>query len=637
LVADIGPPWGRVVFLSKLDDWVEAGGARADLMVNEFEGALQAAALEKQTAFRIDPMPTYQFEVLGARLKKEIALPGFRGAVVVTYRHTGGERVTLGVRPLFAFRGYHALAHEPPGGAREAAPAGERAITVCPHPALPPVTLAWDRGRFQPRPDYWRRFRYRVEQERGLDCIEDLYKPGTLRVELGAGDVFHVVCALDPEVARMDPEKLRQKARARVAAATARAPELEHDYLGAALAQAADAFVSKKPGGETTLQAGYPWFTDWGRDAMIALPGLLLETGRVAEAREVLRCFAQSMSLGMIPNHFPDGQATPVYNTIDATLWFVEAARAYLDKSGDDETGHAVLFPAIREAVVHHLAGTRYGIGVDQDGLLMGGADGVQLTWMDAKVGDWVVTPRRGKPVEIQALWYNALCIDRALGERYGDGNEAARAASIAAQARASFEARFWLADRGYYADVVGADGVPGGGPGGVVDATLRPNQLLALSLTHPLVSGARAKSALAVCEQELLTPFGLRTRARGDGYIGQYTGDQRQRDAAYHQGTVWAWLLGPWADAAVRVDGEAGRQRVRNLLPEIAAHLGDACLGQISEVFDGDYPHRARGCVAQAWSVGEVLRVYRRYVLDGAGEKNTPPAHPPRGGETAR
>jgi predicted glycogen debranching enzyme len=349
--------------------------------------------------------------------------------------------------------------------------------------------------------------------------------------------------------------------------------------------------------------AGYHWFTDWGRDTMISLEGLALTTGRHAEAGYILRTFARYVRDGLIPNFFPDGKTEGVYHTADATLWFFHALDRYLGYTGDHAT-LARLLPTLLEIVEHHTRGTRFGIGVDpRDGLLRQGQQGYQLTWMDAKVGDWVVTPRRGKAVEINALWYNALRLLEAWVRDERDGEEARPLAEQAERVQASFNARFWIAEQGYLYDVVDGEGGD--------DPSCRPNQLLAISLRHPVLDPEHWNSVLAVVERRLLTPVGLRSLAPGHpDYKPRYFGDLRARDAAYHQGTVWAWLIGPFLDAWLKVhpeDRAGARRRLEGFVP----HLGEACVGSISEVFDAEPPFTPRGCIAQAWSVAEVLRCW--------------------------
>ena len=370
-----------------------------------------------------------------------------------------------------------------------------------------------------------------------------------------------------------------------------------------ALTSAADAYVVSRNDQKSVI-AGYHWFSDWGRDTMIALPGLTLPTGQYDVARSILRTFAQHVDRGMLPNRFPDAGEAPEYNTVDATLWFFEAVRAYLAYTGDLAFVRDELYDVLSDIIAWHVRGTRFGIKVDANGLLASGEPGVQLTWMDAKVGDWVVTPRRGKPVEIQALWYNALCIMEDLAARLNDDDAARkRYGGMAALTKWSFNRLLWNEKGGYLYDVVN---------GGPPDPSIRPNQIFAVSLPHSMLSLERAQQVVSVVQQNLLTPYGLRSLAPSDPhYRGRYTGDPASRDGAYHQGTVWPWLMGPFITAYIKVNGGSGaaRRQAEQWLGPLKEHLADAGLGHISEIFDGDPPHRPVGCIAQAWSVAEVLR----------------------------
>jgi len=368
------------------------------------------------------------------------------------------------------------------------------------------------------------------------------------------------------------------------------------------LTLAADQFIAKRDEG-FTLMAGYPWFTDWGRDTMIALPGLTLYNGKSEVAKGILRTFAKHVDQGMLPNRFPDLGEQPEFNTVDATLWYFEAIRAYAATTDDYPFVREELYPVLQSIIDWHIKGTRYGIQMLENGLLNAGEPGVQLTWMDAKIGDWVVTPRSGKPVEIQALWYNALRIMEELASRFGDQANMKRYRTIASMLQWTFNRVFWNEKGGYLYDCVN---------GGPPDASIRPNQVIAISLPYTMLATERAKSVLEVVERELLTPYGLRTLSPTDPkYSGHYGGNSFQRDSVYHQGTVWPWLLGPYISAFMKVNGdsEEARGKILNSLAPLRQHLSEAGLGQISEVLDGDVPHNPGGCFAQAWSVGEILR----------------------------
>nr|HRC86116.1 amylo-alpha-1,6-glucosidase [Thermoanaerobaculia bacterium] len=367
-----------------------------------------------------------------------------------------------------------------------------------------------------------------------------------------------------------------------------------------ALALAADQFLVRR-GELRTIVAGYPWFVDWGRDAMISLPGLCLATGRAEEAKPILRAFARAVADGLLPNRFPEEGEEPEYNTVDAGLWFVVAIHRYLKATGDEAFVLGELLPVVREMVAWHQRGTRHGIRQDADGLLLAGEPGVQLTWMDARVGERVVTPRHGKPVEVNALWVNALAILAELEGRAGNADTALAWAEQAARARKRFAEVFWNPERRCLYDVVAED---------AKDASLRPNQLLALALPYPLLEGEEARAVLEAVESQLSTPWGLRTLAAGEpGYEPRYQGGPAERDGAYHQGTVWPWLLGPYLTALVRLRGEVGREQGRQLFEALEPALAVATVGTVAEIFDAEPPHRPHGAFAQAWSVAELLR----------------------------
>jgi predicted glycogen debranching enzyme len=377
------------------------------------------------------------------------------------------------------------------------------------------------------------------------------------------------------------------------------------DSLERALRKAADAFVVKRKDGLSTILAGYPWFTDWGRDTMIALPGLTLVTGRFDDARSILEAYAHSCREGMLPNRFPDFGEDPDYNTVDASLWFFHAVDSYLRYTGDLAFVEEVLWPVMVEIIQWHQRGTRFGIVVAEDGLLRAGEPGTQLTWMDAKVGDWVVTPRQGKPVEINALWYNALKVAERLGIRFGDEAFSQACSAAAEKCRTSFGPAFWNHEAECLYDCIDDD---------FADDSIRPNQIFALSMPYRMLTEGQERKVLDVVERELVTPLGLRSlSANSPSYRGRYGGNQESRDGAYHQGTVWTWPIGAFVDAWVRLNGDTEEIRLEaaKFVDPFRAHLKEYCVGQISEIFEGDPPHTARGCFAQAWSVAEVLRIH--------------------------
>jgi predicted glycogen debranching enzyme len=606
LVAATRPPVGRMVLLSKLAETLVTAEGRFDLDTNRYAGAIHPRGYEHLTEFTLDPMPAFVYEAGGITLKKTITAVHGENTTVVTYEVLAAAApFTLELRPLIACRDYHALQHA--NDALRFADASFKAgvFRARPYERAPELFLKVDDASFTASPDWYFRFEYAKESERGLDAHEDLFCYGHFDRQLAQGERFGVIVSTG-DVAGRDPFALVDTERGRretVAAAVSAG-----DDVARTIARAADAFVVRRGEDLRTIIAGYPWFSDWGRDTMIALPGVCLAAGRHEDAKKILRVFARSVDEGMIPNRFPDGGEAPEYNAVDATLWYFIAAHRYLEATSDQEFVLGELLPVLEDIVAWHDRGTRYGIRVDADGLLHAGEPGVQLTWMDAKVGNWVVTPRQGKPVEIQALWYNALAILSDLLGRAGRAEDAAGFAARAKQVKERFVEVFWNADASCLFDVVDGDRK---------DASIRPNQVFALSLPFPLLPKDKAKDVLAVVEAKLLTPYGLRSLAPDDpAYRGRYEGGPAERDAAYHQGTVWSWLLGPYADALVKTNGAVGKTKAKKAIEALIPHLSEAGLGTISEIFDGDAPHTPRGCPAQAWSVGEALRVYKDCVL---------------------
>ena len=605
LVAATRPPVGRMVLLSKLAETIVVNGERYELDANAYPGTIHPKGFERLTSFTLDPFPTFVYEAGGVTLRKTIAAVHGENTTVVTYEVVAAPGpVTLELAPLVAYRDYHATQRANDGIRFADSSFQDGVFRTRPYAGQPELFLAMPGASFEARPSWYYRFEYARERERGLDAHEDLFCYGAFHRELSKGERLGVI-ASTADVAGRDAFELlaRQRARRSIAADIV----AEQDELPRALALAADAFVVRRGEDLRTIIAGYPWFSDWGRDTMIALPGICLATGRHEDAKKILRAFARSADRGMLPNRFPDVGEAPEYNTVDATLWFFVAIQRYLEATKDEAFVLEELLPVLEDIVAWHERGTRYGIRVDDDGLLRAGEPGVQLTWMDAKVGDWVVTPRHGKPVEIQALWHEALCTLADLRRRAGRDAESADAANRAKTVRDRFVEIFWNEAAGCLYDVVDGDRK---------DASIRPNQIFAIALPHPLLPRDRAKRVLAVVEEKLVTPYGLRSLSPDDtAYQGRYEGGPAARDASYHQGTVWSWLLGPYADAIVKVGGAAAKPKARRVIEGLAPHLLEAGLGTVSEIFDGDAPHAPRGCTAQAWSVGEALRVWRETV----------------------
>lgn len=605
LVAALRPPVDRHVLLAGLEEHVQAqvpGLPAAALSTAQYPGTLAPAGYARLVEFRLDPFPTWIYDVGGAHVEKELFLVHGEPTVVVRWRCTA--RRELRVSPFLALRDYHSLARArgPWDGrvAEEQGP-GALALRVQPAPGLPALHLQAGPAASFAHDGCWY-FNHEVleEQARGLDFQEDLWKAGTLTFQLEPGEPVFLAASLGGrplDGAAVEALAMRERARRR--------PEADEPFR-ARLELAADQFTARRADGKPTLLAGYPWFTDWGRDTMIALPGLLIARGRLDEAREVLRGFLGAMDRGLLPNRFPDRPGEPLeYNTVDATLWLFQAVRAWLQAGGDPAFLRDELYPAAREILDWHRRGTHHGIRVDpRDGLLAAGAPGVQLTWMDARVGDRVITPRHGKPVEINALWYNALRLMAHWAQALGECSASQAWSREADRVQASFEAAFWNPARGCLFDVVSDAGN---------DPAVRPNQLFAVGLPFPLLSPARRRAVVLTAQAELLTEVGLRTLAPGEpGYTPHYRGGVAERDGAYHQGTVWPWLLGPFVRAWLAAFGRTPEALgyCRSLLAGLERRLGEGCLGQVGEVFDAQAPHLPGGAPAQAWSVAELLQL---------------------------
>jgi predicted glycogen debranching enzyme len=606
LVAATKPPVGRLVLLSKLEETLLIDGRRFDLSANRYPGVIHPQGFHYLKEFRLDPFPVFTYDVEGIEFEKSVFMIHGENSSVIQYELRKNNRpdvpknLRLEIRPLIAFRDYHSTTHK--NGAISPAVQERSALaTVTPYQGLPDLHLAHNAIDLGKTGDWYCNFEYDAERERGLDCSEELFNPFTLYFDLRLHRQASIIASTEQRDVTQAVEYRRAEITRRRKALVASPIE---DGFAQSLAAASDQYLVSR-GDEKTVIAGYHWFGDWGRDTMIALPGLTLPTGKYDVARSVLRTFAKHVDRGMLPNRFPDAGETPEYNTVDAALWFFEAARAYLAYTHDLEFVRDELYPVFADIISWHTRGTRYGIKVDSSGLLASGELGVQLTWMDAKVGDWVITPRRGKPVEIQALWYNALCIMEDLASRFGSEAAQKRYRHMAAVAQWSFNRLFWNEKLGCLYDVVN---------GGPPDPSIRPNQIFAVSLPHGMLRQDRARRVVEKVEEHLLTPFGLRTLAPSDPlYRGHYTGGPKERDGAYHQGTVWPWLLGPFITAYIKVNGESeeARHQAQAWLSPLESHLTDAGLGHISEIFEGDAPHRPCGCIAQAWSVAEILRVY--------------------------
>jgi predicted glycogen debranching enzyme len=623
LIASLPAPLGRMMMLNHLSEQVrKPDGTLARFGGQEWVGGrLEMDGAGHLVEFRLESgLPVWCFQIDRYKIEKRVLLAHQLNTVYVAYRLTAGEgTLRLKLRPAVHFRHHDGSVNTPLAEEYTLTAVNDR-CELSAGPNLPHLRLQLHglNRAFTIQGQRLSEVLYRSEESRGYDAAGELWTPGYYRVDLSlhssatlvvSTEAWDVVQALNPEQAQAAEHERRdhllEKARAQ-----------DKGEVHAELVLAADQFVMLPMGRvedaarahaagdeERSVIAGYHWFTDWGRDTMISLEGLALTTGRHQEAGYILRTFARYVRDGLIPNFFPDGKNDGVYHTADATLWYFHALDRYVETTGDRATLMRLL-PVLQDIVAHHVRGTRFGIGVDpSDGLLRQGQDGYQLTWMDAKVGNWVVTPRRGKAVEINGLWHNALCLLESWVRALQGETDAQPLGEQAARVRDSFNKRFWNPETNYLYDVV--DGEGGNDP------ACRPNQLLSISLRFPVLDPARWKPVLETVRQQLLTPVGLRSLAPGHpDYKSHYFGDLRSRDAAYHQGTVWAWLIGPFIDAWLKTypDDRAGARR---WLEGFVPHLSDACIGSISEVFDAEKPFTPRGCIAQAWSVAEVLRCW--------------------------
>jgi predicted glycogen debranching enzyme len=625
LTAALPAPFGRTVMWSHIcetlyfaeDDIVSLGAEERAGGQLDRNGAdyLQEFLLE-------NGLPVWVFAIRGLTIEKRILMPHRQNTVHVSYQVRGtGSRPRLDLRPAFSFRHYEDPVDGLPEAPYEIRAVDGRYEVVDPEEKFPPLRMRLSDCEcdFVIEPRKIHEIVYRSELERGYDSEGDLWSPGIFRVDLTQGDRATLIGSTEERkvVEILAPPAAARAERDRRERLLDQAQPEARDGVAADLVFAADQFIitpagraeeaarAQAVGDEVrTIIAGYHWFTDWGRDTMISLEGLTITTGRTLEAGYILRTFAHYVRDGLIPNMFPDGQSAGLYHTADATLWFFHALNRYLRATNDTVTLE-MLLPTLGEIVDHHLAGTDFNIHVDpEDGLLCQGKDGYQLTWMDAKMGDWVVTPRRGKAVEINALWFNALQLYSGWLRASGDAVAAERYEEHARCTQDSFNKRFWYNEGGYLYDVVDGTDV-------VNDKSVRPNQIFAISLDHPVLARERWQPVMAVIERELLTPVGLRSLSpRDPDYKKNYHGDLKTRDAAYHQGTVWAWLIGPFIDAWLKLHPDE-REQARSFLAGFPAHLNEAGLGTISEVFDAEAPHTPRGCIAQAWSVAELLRCW--------------------------
>jgi predicted glycogen debranching enzyme len=588
LLAATRPPSGRMVLVNGAEAWLEAPAGRFALSSERYDPSVvhPDGATHIET-FEPRPYPRWWFALAdGTRIEHGVIVTPGRASTLLYWKLLEGPGGRLIVRPFISGRDYHSLHHENPAfNFKPGATAGR--VTLRPYDSVPAIIFNSNAG-FVEEPDWYRNFMYEEERNRGLDYTEDLATVGFFTWDLTYGEAFLTIAAAGHEAndsfAAIRDLEVRRRG-----------------HLATPVDAAADAYIVRRGAGSTII-AGYPWFTDWGRDTFISMRGLCLAGERVGKAREILVQWAGSVSEGMLPNRFPDVAEEPEFNSVDASLWYVIAVHDFLRTARRVSAADRRALQGAVEAILEgYSSGTRFGIRMDSDGLLMAGQPGVQLTWMDAKVGDWVVTPRIGKPVEVQALWLNALKIGTSFSERWAEPLR---------QGMSAFTQRFFDAERGCLYDVIDADHKPG-----AIDRALRPNQIFAVGgLPYQVLEGERARAIVGVVEARLLTAAGLRTLDPSDPeYKPHYQGGVRERDSAYHQGTVWPWLMGPFVEAWLRVRGEtrAAKEEARSrFLNPMLALLDPVSSGHLPEIADGEAPHTPRGCPFQAWSVGEALRI---------------------------
>ena len=599
------PPLGRVTMLSKFEETLRIDGKSFELSANQYPNQVYPNGYKYLKNFRLAPFPVWTFEIEGIEIEKRIFMVDGQNTTVCRWEIKNQSQIAnrksqIELKPLLSFSDYHHLQHENSDFDLNYQ-VGDGFVVVKPYAEMPPLYFAHNARAIENTGVWYRNFEYAIERERGFDFREDLFQPFNLKFDLSENAIIILSTENQTASEAQNFEKNEIERRENLIKKAA-----AKDDFTKQLVLAADQFVVSRGAGKTII-AGYPWFSDWGRDTMIALNGLTLATNRPEIAKSILLEFSYHISEGMIPNRFPDAGETPEYNTVDATLWYFEAIRAYAQRTDDYDFVRENLYEKLVNIILWHVYGTRFQIKVDADGLLYAGETGTQLTWMDAKYGDTVFTPRTGKAVEIQALWYNALCIMADFAEKFADEKDSKIYAEMASEAKENFNQIFWNEREQCLFDVIDGD---------AKDAAIRPNQIFAVSLPNTMLSIGRAQKIVKKVEDELLTPVGLRSLSPKDArYCPIYIGSPFERDSAYHQGTTWTWLIGSFVDAYRKVhpNGRQAENRVNEILEGFKNHLTETGAGQISEIFDADTPHKSRGCVAQAWSVAEVLRVIKK------------------------
>ena len=609
------PPAGRMVLANGFDAWVETPSGTFAISSQRYgPDVIHPDGASRIESFEYDPWPRWRYRIDDLFIEQELFVPKGESAIFMSWKlvSPNDADLKLKVRPFLSGRDFHSTHHENSAFHFETEQNGQR-VTFRSYDGVPAV-IAYSNGSYTHEPTWYRNFLYSEELARGLDAVEDLASPGVFEFSLSQKPAV-LTLAAEAVAGSGDPGSSNRPASTPPATESIEArhaqvrtiEQARRQYFSSPLERAADAYLVQRGKGKTLI-AGYPWFGDWGRDTFIALRGLCIATGHLEEARDILLQWAGTVSEGMLPNRFPDQGEQPEFNSVDASLWYIIAVNDYLlaatkQPSLTDDCHTKELRAAVEAILAGYNEGTRFGIRADRDGLLSAGEHGQQLTWMDARVDGHEITPRIGKPVEIQALWLNALAIGAKFSERWK---------KLFETGCASFESKFWNEHAGHLADVIDCDHQPG-----VIDLTFRPNQIFAVGgLPLMLLSKEKARRVVDAVEMLLLTPIGLRSLAPGEpGYAPHYQGDSRARDSVYHQGTVWPWLIGAFVEAWVRVHGAnaAARKKARaRFLPPLYEHLNHAGLGHVSEICDAEPPHTPRGCPFQAWSLGELLRLER-------------------------
>ncbi|MFY9432808.1 MAG: amylo-alpha-1,6-glucosidase [Thermacetogeniaceae bacterium] len=597
LVASLNPPVDRRLLVAKLDEDLYIDDQLYVLGTNQVRDGYAQRGYVYLQRFERYPFPTYTYQMEGVFLIKTILMVHGENTTVVHYKviNPFQKEISLYIFPLLNCRDFHYITRENQWPFQQELIEGKQ-LKVEPYKESPHIYMVFDQLSYKSDPSWYRGMYYLIEDYRGLPCYEDHHIPGYFYKNFNKSEEFSIVVSTE-EVKDFDYDACMKREKERQQQLLEQAG-CRDDFIQKLVLAADDFIVYRASTGRKSIIAGYPWFNDWGRDAMIALPGLTLCTRRFQDARDILATFAEHTKEGLVPNMFTDGEE-PLYNTVDASLWFIYAVQKYLAYTKDYAFVKNHLWKTMQEIICCYRDGTRYGIGMEQDGLIRAGSSGLQLTWMDAKVGDWVVTPRQGKPVEVNALWYNALMLMSELAVAMNNRDDYGELAAIAGR---SFVDLFWYEEGGYLYDVIEESNK---------DPHLRPNQIIAVSLPYSPLPFPKARSVVMRTFEKLYAVYGLRSLSPDDqDFRGDYGGDQYRRDGAYHQGTVWSWLLGHFVTACMKVLDSQERSTIAHLLiAPFKDHLRQHGIGTVSEIFEGDHPFIPRGAFAQAWGVGELLR----------------------------